>query len=346
MGSKQKMSKLHLALVFIAVLIISAVVLILIISFQQHSFEVLNYISVVSSFSVAILTILYVFTTNNQMSIMKLQLDEMQHEHILKEQPILLLDEPKFEIQRPNFYYTPPTDRFSFKSIYNFSATLINSSDDPAIVVRIAVLITIPQIESPLILKTIPVKYNFLSAKSDPKSIRFHFTGDTKGALFNAIRERKDVTVSTFVCYKNTSGAHFAIRNNYCFNLYLLSSSNKKIKSFADDGMNSLQVVQIIGNWHTAIVQAPIKYKELLGKLRELKDNKDRYIEFEKVFQNVRDDMASLIDFKDSLVGSLYDDNESFEFSPITKAEYDEFLKNSMSFQELISDCKNDKNSY
>ena len=340
MHPKQKLSTLHLALIIIATLNIGALCLFVCLSLSSQELTNLNYVSVVSTFSVAILTILYVFTTDNQMKVMKSQLDEMQHEHLLKERPILLINKPKIRIKKPAFFYTPPIDSFSFQSLYVFEASLVNASDDPAIIARISVSIVVPHNEGKHSFHTVPEKLNFVSSKSGATSVSFHFVDDTEGYLFSALREKRNISIQSVVCYQNTTGAYFAIKNVYRLNLNILTSSDVVDLQKGQQNSERKSIVEIIANWHTTMIQAPVKYIEVISKLRRLLKQNDQRSEYKKVFQETKDEIDSSLISKDDIVCPLYEDSESFEFSPITHEEYLDYLKESMGVEEMLLSCK------
>lgn len=94
-------SKLLIA-IFIA--LAGSFVLCAILSLNVESFDFIQSIAGTSSFFVAILTVIYVYTSTKQMDLMQRQLSEMTIERQSREQPIPSIENLTFLIQQPRFF--------------------------------------------------------------------------------------------------------------------------------------------------------------------------------------------------------------------------------------------------
>ena len=255
---------IHIMLIIIAAILLIVFGACIYLAVKNENFGIINYISVTSSFSVALLTVIYVYASTKQMHVMTLQLEEMKTEHLLKNQPLLVLNQPEFTIEVPRFFYCPPENRFSFQSRYFFEATLVNASDDPGITVSIVARIIIPKEENDVQIRTFNERFSISSSKDEPNIVHFLFNGDLSCELFDALRERKRIKIETIVYFKNTLGACFSTSNTYSFHIWDFET---KTKEALDDGCigKSSDPLNVIRGWHTAIVQAPTKYKENLN---------------------------------------------------------------------------------
>lgn len=274
------------------------------------------------------------------MHVMFLQLEEMKSEHLLKEQPILLLNQPELRIEAPRFFYSPPEDQFSFQSRYHLNATLINASDDPAIIISIVANIKIPQGDKELVLYSRNNNLNFSSAKNGPSKINFMFLDDFDGILFNAIRDRKTIKINTTIYYQNTSGACFSLSNTYRFSLLtLIRRAEIEFKSECND-QQLVDYSEIVKSWHTAIIQAPTKYKEELQYLKEIVHSKKSRAEYKSRFYAVKDDFSLMLSSKENLECFLYEDSDAFKFGIISKDDFDKYTDNHEFAEAILSKVK------
>lgn len=326
----------------IVLILISAILMIvfgvcIFLALKNEDFGIINYISITSSFSVALLTVICVYASTKQMHVMKLQLEEMKREHMLQTQPILVLNQPEFVIEAPRFFYSPPQDRFSFQSRFFYRAMLVNASDDPGIVINIVAKISIPHGEDTITLHTFNKRYSISTSKATPNKVHFLFIDDLNCALFDSLRDHKRITIDTVIYYKNTSGACFSTSNTYRFSY----SDFVKWENSDSDCRDELDDPQsIIREWHTAIVQAPIKYKESLKRLKDIVHNSDKREEYEQIFKNVKADFSSMYTVTANLKCQPYEANDSFELKTISKEDFEKASDNSDYLKSILGDNK------
>ncbi len=97
--------------------------------FKQKGNNYTEFFQVLSGFAtfiVAILTGAYVFTTNNQLSIMEKQLDEMSKGRELENQPFPWIENPIFKIEKPRAFYSPPRNSATIHSLYEINYKIKN----------------------------------------------------------------------------------------------------------------------------------------------------------------------------------------------------------------------------
>ena len=141
---------------------------------------------------------------------MKQQLEQMQKDQRMSEQPILDLTKLKFEIERPSFYYTPPEDKYSFLSRYRFSMQIHNVSNYPALFVDISAELLVEENEKQLCLGATSRRLNLIAANAVSDSVGIMFAGDESNRIMSALRSYATSglpKVELTICYKSLSGA-------------------------------------------------------------------------------------------------------------------------------------------
>lgn len=286
----------------------------------------IDYISVTSSFSVAVLTIIYVYASTKQMHVMELQLDEMKAEHLTKDHPILVLSEPLFMIEPPRFFYFPPGNRFSFQSRYFFDALLINASDDPGICVNIEAKLIIPTKSESVTIQTFNERFSISSSKGEPLNVGFCFADDLDCHLFEAIRDHKRITMETTIYYQNISGGCFSTSNIYHLDMQTLEVlSDEDI--LADEDVVQIDPLKIIRNWHTSIAQAPAKYRENLEYLKRIVRDENKRDKYRQAFNEVKKDFSSMLGIEDDLGCELCERSGAFKLTIISQDEFNKGIE-------------------
>lgn len=245
----------------------------LIYSFYNKNFDFITYIAGLSSFFVALLTVMYVYTTNEQLKMMNKQLIQMEKEQKQQQQPFPYIDNVEFEIEMPRFFYTPPEDKYSCQSRYCITANIDNLTSEPAVLLDVVATIDIPQENNKIVLDTTTERVDVLSKDLNKKlKISFIFSGDEKAKLFEALRNKKASEfpkLNIYVYYRNLVGGCFKQTNSF----YILPKETDKIN-----------------DWHIIIDSFEIKYYEKLRRLRNLeKDNDLRDALFDEIKQDIND---------------------------------------------------------
>lgn len=124
--------------------IIAVFFICLIYSFIDRDFDFITYIAGLSSFFVALLTVVYVYTTNEQLKMMNKQLKQMEKEQKQQQQPFPHISKVELEIEKPRFFYTPPANEYSCQSRYRIIANIDNLTSEPAVLLDVVATIDIP----------------------------------------------------------------------------------------------------------------------------------------------------------------------------------------------------------
>lgn len=268
MGYKMGSKKINNILIAVSIVLATAFIGCLVYSLYNPKFSFVDTIGAISSFFVALLTVIYVYTTSKQLDFMKQQLNQMQQEQRMNEQPILDLVSSEFKIERPRFYYTPPEDEYSYLARYFFSVHLNNISNYPAVFVDLSAQLIVKENGTELYLDTSSKRLNVIPANSVSDKVQIMFVGDSEHKIMSALRSYSAENLPKLkivVYYKSLSGANYQLTHTYWLDL-------KK------DNNESFDVLR---NWHTTLVSAPIEEKEILERLKKAPIGKARDQVFE-----------------------------------------------------------------
>jgi hypothetical protein len=195
------------------------------------------------------------------------QLNEMRKERELAVQPILAFSNPKFIIEKPRLFYSPPDDEYSISSRFKFKTDVENISSAVAInVVCIGVGI-MPDSDQTFSGKSASNRINVLGDKKE--SLDFMFIERKKGMVFNSLREENVKLLprgKVEVVFKNTSGGAFRMVKQF-----LIYPHEEELDT--------------IKMWHSIVSSAEVEHKEELRSLRE-EEEKDEAL-FSKLFDTV-----------------------------------------------------------
>lgn len=287
-----------------------------------------NIVLSILSFVLALISVVTVVITLKQnkkfLESNEHQLKEMREEHQLSVQPILVLENESFYINRPKLYYTPPQDSYDFISIYRYEATLKNVSSATAICIDITAELIVQKDGGELRLGTITERYNILPANEESETITILFHGDSQSYLYEALREQAAnqlPKIKIKITYRNTCGGYFLYEKNS------ILVPNEKDSD-------------VIRTWHTSIIGAPTEAKEAIDAMKKASQNK----EWERVFnasQKVFDMQLRYQEKKDLLIG-FREIPEKYRFCNLTKEEYEEMASKYAypHFVHKMADCK------
>ena len=94
--------------------------------------DTINIILSVLSFVLALISVVTVIITLRQNGKMiknnEDQIAEMRNEHRMSLQPVLYFSNPKYCLERPRLFYTPPTNEYSIRSRCHFFVDVENIS--------------------------------------------------------------------------------------------------------------------------------------------------------------------------------------------------------------------------
>lgn len=251
MGTK----KINGILIVVSLALVVAFVGCLVYSFFNPDFSFVDTISAVSSFFVAILTVITVYTTSKQMDFMKQQLDQMRDEQRLSEQPVLDIVMKRFEVERPRFYRSPLG--YSFQSRYFFFLQINNLSAFPAIFADVSAELIVKKGKKEKVFGAVSNRINVIAANTTSKELDIMFATDDSCEILSALRSMSTSTLPKLrlvITYKSLSGANYVLEHTYLLDIR------------EDTEEQNI----ILKNWHTSITSAPIEEKETLETLKRL----------------------------------------------------------------------------
>ena len=179
--------RINSILVCVSIVLILAFLGCLVYSRYNSKFNFIETISALSSFFVAVLTIIYVYTTSKQMDIMQQQLEQMKEDRLFSEQPILDLANLEFKVERPRFFYTPPTDEYSFQARYFLLLNVKNISSFSAVYVDVSAELHCTVNKQEKTLKATSRRINVIASNSDSDVIGIMFPTDTDCDILAAL---------------------------------------------------------------------------------------------------------------------------------------------------------------
>lgn len=294
----------------ILICLLSSLVILVVLNFIIKEFDIVTYLTGISSFIIAILTVFYVLTNSNQLDVMSKQLVEMKKDRELQNQPLPWIENVRFKIDAPRLFYSPPDKKHSFISRYSGYIDLINLSDCPAISIDITSKLIIKNREEETVLESIFERVDTLAGNKryprneSDKKISFLFSSDETGKLFSILRDfSKTPILKVDIVYRNILGGCFLIENEY-----------QLIQHKEDDDMINL--------WHTDIVSFETKEKEILEKLIHLKKQKDSG--WDELFDSVT---ASYKYEKDKVALNAYSLKGALKINTLETEDYEKRLE-------------------
>jgi hypothetical protein len=333
-------------LLSILVFIVSLGGFLLLYSVFNPRFDVFTSLSGLSSYFVAILTVLYVLVTSNQLDLMAKQLDEMKKGRELQNQPFPLINLIEMKLEKPRYYTLPFTRKRNAMSRYWIDIVVKNIGSSPAVCLQALAILTIPSEKETIVYKSITGSIAALDEKSksslneekskqrlskeDILSLRssfddngifsFLFLDDNNGMLLKSIVEGTYYTYSKLtikILYKNVLGGCFELRNEYRM---LAKSESTQNQTFE--------------NWSNQLILSDTNFHDELQEL----DLADDYSEWRKLLEQLDKK------FKEPLIGNDFEEldivpiNGTFSIKPISEKEYNEILKEiSMELEKLLS---------
>lgn len=238
-------------------------------------YGVINYISGLAMIVIATLTLAHVYVTSRQLNVMDKQLEQIEIERRLQNQPLPYISNIDVSMERPRFYFSPPEDEYRTQSRYWAKLRIRNIGNHPAVCIDVSMRIEIHVGDEKRYFSTTSINIPAIGDKEDypikeGEQNVFVFAGDKEGLLVQALREQRIDKLPLLNCrilFRNIMGGCFILSCQY--RLYP--------KKEEDDSLFS--------EWLSAMKSFGIKYKndiEGLGRLR--KSNKDKWKEeFDKL---------------------------------------------------------------
>lgn len=297
-----KLSKINKLVFIIVLVLIISFIAVFFASIKNDSISFIETVSGISSFFVAILTAIYVYTTSRQIDVANKQLIEMQQERTLKEQPLLTSINNNFYIERPSFFYSPPENKFSFQSRYYFRAKVQNVSSYPAVAVDVDAEIEANKNGKISVLKAANSRLNIISPNS---TVEFDimFCNDNIMQLFESLRERDaDLLpkLNVSITYRNLCGGFFKVSQS----MYLT---------------NTTKYEDVLRMWHSKISSAYIEEKERINELKRISSNE----KYKELFEKIKNEFDSNLGDDKQITLECIDLPESFSLNVISKEEFE-----------------------
>lgn len=201
---------------------------------MNGKYDTLTLLSGLSTYFVALFTLIYVFTSSRQLDVMIAQVNEMQKDRLLQSQPVLCIQNSIFSAESPRLWGILPYTDCRIFSRYHFKFQLKNIGLNPA--VGIALSGKVYTKKSKLDLKTVSVRKEFLqpSEETDIESLNsFLFAGDEKNQILNNLlpsRDTEHVYFKLTTIYKNALGGSFRVTETYA--LFLTSEASTTVKDW------------------------------------------------------------------------------------------------------------------
>lgn len=294
--------------------LLASVIISLIYVFIDHTFNVATFVSVASTFAIAILTVTYVSTTSKQLAVMQQQISEGIKSRELAYQPLPIIRIKKFKLEKPRFYYSPPDDTHCVLSRYFADFEIKNSGNSPAVCVSVVGTLCCydfaskeMSVLSSEIQDKAPQNISVLGEKEKRQQHDLMFINDMKGDLVFGLRNSKKtpiVLIETF--YKNILGACFLSKQHFTLHI------------------KDKEQGELLGNWHTNISSFESRFANELATLRKIQKTNKK--EWDELFEKVKNSFASLIIGDDQEI-SVNEIADGLSITVINESQYSEGIK-------------------
>ncbi len=182
-------------------------------------FGFINALSGLSSLFVAVLTVVYVYVTTNQLEVMKKQLAEIKLEREMQNQPMPWFEGVTLKVERPEFIYNSEEKTQEYSSDYTLGLIIKNVGHSPLICADVTAKLSITDGDEEFKLETNDLRINILEEKCLTKEgdTVFRFKDDLDGRLLEALlKGRAAIPVLKLrIIYKSIMGGCFSIYSSY-----------------------------------------------------------------------------------------------------------------------------------
>ena len=185
----------QMVLIGLFVLLLALGVFSFVYSAVQKKYDLINSISAAGTFVIALLTLAYVYITSRQLDIMGEQLKENKKDRELQNQPLPWITSLLLTIENPDFYYSPPEQKYEALSRYYTKFKVKNVGGCPAVSVDISATLEIQSGDGTKLFSAASERIETLEEKQmypQEKQTFYNimFTEDVKGELLTALREK------------------------------------------------------------------------------------------------------------------------------------------------------------
>lgn len=307
----KNVKRINFILIVICTLLVLVFGVCVILALYKDDFKMIDYISVTSSFAIALLTVIYVYASTRQMRIMEEQLSEMKEEHSLIDKPLVLASDIQFRIEHPRFFYSPPEQKYSFLARYFLKLTLVNTSNSPAISVCVKARLIMINKENDVKALDSFNKNMILLEHIQEETVEFMFPDDSRGLLLDSIRNGSEVMIEVKAFYKNTIKT--------CFETTQAFRIDRALIRFGEDGIKQYEVIK---DWHSSLAQAEVRYKESLHVLRNHIKEHGQPLGHTKYFDNISKDFSKQMKNDEDIEIKPVQIDKQFDYKTITSEEY------------------------
>lgn len=270
--------------------------------------ETVSLIICILSFVLALVSVITVIVSlkqnAKQIKFNKEQLEEMRKEHQLSMQPVLMLENPVFKIERPRPFYSPPEKEFSIQSRYYFYTDIRNVTKAVATFVNAEAKLLVVKPEKKLQKRSAAIRANILTGEG-VTNLHFMFVDDEGELVYNALREansRLMPRVEVTLYYKNTSGGCFKTSSIYTV---VLDENNEST----------------IKEWHTFLDSAGTRYKEELDQMKREGDLQGTH------YDSIKDKMNRVLGDVRTIDVKCFEGIEEYMYSSISQEEYERAIE-------------------
>lgn len=182
-------------------------------------FGFISALSGLSSLFVAVLTVVYVYVTTNQLDVMKKQLAEIKMEREMQNQPMPWVEAVTLKIERPEFIYNNQEKTQEYSSDYTLELIIKNVGHSPLICADVTAKLNISDGEEEIKLVTNDLRINILEEKLLTKEgeVIFKFKDDLDGKLLDALlKGRAAIPILKLrIIYRSIMGGCFSTYSSY-----------------------------------------------------------------------------------------------------------------------------------
>lgn len=263
--------------------------------------------------AISVITVIITLKQNGKIiQVNRDQINEMRKEHEMSLQPIIDFMSPKFCVENPRLFFSPPEKEYSIKSRFGFQFEVNNISSAVVINFVCSVESISNTDEISLTLETCSERLNLLLAS--PKEMSFLLLEKEKGVVFDKLRERqinKLPQVEVTAVFKNAVGGAFRMTKRY----------------IVCPGKDDLEIIK---KWHSIISSANVDYMEELKKMRQGIDGDN------VLFKQVKEKIEQRCGEKKELLIRCEELDDYFSYNPISIEDYNQTVKNAF-FSHLVS---------
>lgn len=276
--------------------------------------NVVAYISGSATVVIAVLTMAYVYVTSRQLDVMGRQLEQMEIDRRLENQPLPYVNNIRVRIEKPRLYHSAPEFESLAESRYWVYVKIRNVGNHPAICIDVSARIEIPLQDRKKYFRSVSINVPAIGEKENyPANTDgeddFLFATDGEGLFIQALREpsvNKMPSLSCRILFRNILGGCFV--SNCRYRLYPKKEED----------------LSLFGEWLSGMKSFHIKYKNDIVKLGQLE--KSNAAAWGEEFERLKGVFAGYVGGEDA-EADAWPMPGSFAVKSITEVEYEKELE-------------------